>query len=63
MTYTITIDLSKIDEQGPICLHKTCSACHGTGRKADGSYCIHALSCPCPSCSPFTLNLNRKVTC
>ena len=34
------------------CLHDSCSECIGTGRKKDGSYCAHALSCPCPKCSP-----------
>lgn len=34
------------------CLHDNCSSCHGTGRKADGSMCIHMISCPCPKCSP-----------
>lgn len=34
------------------CLHELCSDCHGTGQKRDGSICIHALSCPCPRCTP-----------
>lgn len=34
------------------CLHNGCTSCFGTGRKADGSICIHMLSCPCPKCSP-----------
>jgi hypothetical protein len=34
------------------CLHDSCTDCHGTGVKADGGYCIHMISCPCPKCSP-----------
>ncbi len=34
------------------CLHKQCSECHGTGRKKDGTACIHMISCPCPRCTP-----------
>lgn len=34
------------------CLHDGCSQCLGTGKKRDGSMCIHYLSCPCPKCSP-----------
>lgn len=33
------------------CLHDGCSNCHGTGVGKHGP-CIHALSCPCPKCSP-----------
>ena len=33
------------------CLHDGCPDCHGTGRKEDGSICIHYLSCPCPKCT------------
>ena len=35
------------------CLHDKCSECHGSGRKKDGSFCVHHLSCPCPRCSPL----------
>jgi hypothetical protein len=38
--------------EGQQCLHEGCPDCHGTGRKADGTMCIHSLSCPCPKCSP-----------
>lgn len=34
------------------CLHDSCTECVGTGIKRDGSLCVHALSCPCPKCSP-----------
>ena len=34
------------------CLHDSCPDCLGTGIKRDGSICIHAISCPCPKCSP-----------
>lgn len=33
------------------CLHDACPECLGTGIKADGSTCIHCISCPCPKCS------------
>ncbi len=35
------------------CLHQTCQECHGTGRKKDGSACIHMISCPCKGCNRF----------
>lgn len=34
------------------CLHDGCPECVGTGRRRDGSMCIHMISCPCPRCSP-----------
>ena len=34
------------------CLHDACPDCHGTGKKHDGTMCIHFLSCPCPKCTP-----------
>ena len=34
------------------CMHDTCPECIGTGRKRDGSMCVHMISCPCPKCSP-----------
>jgi hypothetical protein len=34
------------------CMHDSCGECLGTGRKRDGSMCIHMISCPCPKCSP-----------
>lgn len=34
------------------CLHDGCPDCGGTGRKEDGTMCIHYLSCPCPKCTP-----------
>ena len=34
------------------CLHDSCPECVGTGRKKDGTMCIHHISCPCPRCSP-----------
>ena len=35
------------------CLHDGCLQCHGTGRKLDGSMCVHSISCPCPKCTPY----------
>ena len=35
------------------CLHDLCPQCGGSGQKRNGGgMCIHALSCPCPKCSP-----------
>ncbi len=34
------------------CMHDSCTQCHGTGIKLDGSTCIHMISCPCPKCTP-----------
>lgn len=34
------------------CLHDSCTQCHGTGIKKDGTSCVHMISCPCPKCSP-----------
>ena len=34
------------------CLHDQCPECHGTGKKHDGSMCIHFISCSCPKCTP-----------
>lgn len=41
-----------IDFDQEPCMHDGCPKCHGTGRKKDGSLCIHHLSCPCPKCTP-----------
>lgn len=35
------------------CLHDSCPECVGTGRKRDGTACVHCLSCPCPKCTPY----------
>lgn len=37
------------------CMHTSCSYCHGTGRRANGGACIHAMACPCPKCRPMSL--------
>lgn len=41
---------SFINEQN--CLHQSCSSCSGTGRRKDGTVCVHMISCPCKNCSP-----------
>ena len=33
------------------CLHDSCTECVGTGKKKDGSVCIHFISCNCYKCS------------
>lgn len=49
------------EEKDPIefnkqrCLHDSCPNCHGTGRDSFGHICVHALSCPCPRCSPICM--------
>jgi len=35
------------------CMHDQCTQCQGTGKKLDGSMCIHMISCPCPKCTPY----------
>lgn len=37
------------------CMHEQCEECHGTGRKEDGRFCVHMISCPCPKCNPGVL--------
>jgi len=38
------------------CLHMACPSCKGTGQKKNPpGACIHMISCPCPSCTPYTL--------
>ena len=34
------------------CLNKLCIECHGTGKKKDGTLCIHFISCSCSKCTP-----------
>lgn len=33
------------------CLHDKCPNCRGTGKRSDGSICIHNLSCNCHKCT------------
>lgn len=35
------------------CMHEQCGSCCGTGIQANGSPCIHMISCPCPKCTPY----------
>lgn len=37
------------------CAHLSCVECRGTGRKRDGSTCIHMLFCTCPRCNTYNL--------
>jgi len=34
------------------CLHDQCSKCNGKGSRADGTTCVHMISCPCARCTP-----------
>lgn len=49
-------NLDKIDSQNVFierkdkCLHDNCEECHGSGRKKDGSPCIHFVHCNCLKC-------------
>lgn len=42
-----------LEDESDGCLHKSCPECHGTGRKPDGGWCVHMISCPCPKCTPY----------
>lgn len=46
---------SDLNEARQRCLHKSCTKCNGTGHTKTGEACIHMISCPCPSCSPYYL--------
>lgn len=41
------------NKQVRMCAHDACAMCHGSGRKADGSYCIHGIVCSCPKHSAY----------
>jgi hypothetical protein len=43
------------------CLHDGCTQCHGTGVKADGTACVHMISCPCPKCAPTMLIVKQSM--
>lgn len=34
------------------CLHLRCTECGGSGLKANGTTCVHMISCKCKMCSP-----------
>lgn len=33
------------------CMHDSCTECHGTGVKLNGSPCFHFISCNCSKCA------------
>lgn len=35
------------------CMHESCTSCQGIGIKADGTPCVHFISCPCYKCNPY----------
>lgn len=43
------------------CLHDNCETCKGTGRKKDGSHCIHMISCSCSRCSPGRMVCRKEA--
>ena len=45
---------SKFLNNNKPCLHNSCTSCHGTGVKLDGTACVHGISCPCSKCSPYS---------
>lgn len=42
------------------CMHDQCQDCHGTGRKVDGSSCIHMIACGCPRCTPYSMSVRYE---
>lgn len=38
-----------------VCAHDQCQSRHGTGRRRDGSACVHSLSCRCRRCNPASV--------
>lgn len=52
----------KIDKE-PVrkCSHELCSECQGTGRKRNGTQCIHMISCKCRRCNPTTLESKKEM--
>ncbi len=38
------------------CLHLQCGRCRGSGMDERGRICVHAVSCPCPKCSNYSMS-------
>lgn len=51
--------LDHIDHPWSPCAHDSCPECIGTGKKKDGSRCIHMIYCGCPRCS--NIQMGHKV--
>jgi len=49
---TYSSPIVNFPNQGETCLRKQCPSCNGAERRHDGSMSIHAISCPCPCCTP-----------
>jgi hypothetical protein len=45
----------QVNPENEVCMHSKCESCHGTGRRSDGTGCIHMISCPCSKCNPVYL--------
>lgn len=52
---TKTIEAVKKCWRDVTCLHIRCPECKGTGRRNDGTPCIHYISCNCKRCNKGTL--------
>lgn len=49
---TTWTDFNKTKKRDNRCLNDECDFCRGSGKKENGTPCIHFISCPCPKCSP-----------
>ena len=46
-----TGNIDIFDKNEMPCIHEQCTLCNGTGRKDDGTICVHHISCNCKKCS------------
>lgn len=53
--YDLLSEARNKKKQKEHCRHNDCPKCHGTGKKDDGTQCIHMISCPCKKCKPHSL--------
>lgn len=52
---TKTLEFIKNNWYDVECLHTRCLECKGTGRRNDGTPCVHYISCKCKRCNKATL--------
>ena len=43
------------------CLHKNCAQCGGTGKRKDGTVCVHMISCSCDRCSHAKMVCRKDI--